>query len=169
MKTKHEVIDNFLSDDDFVRLRDIVINPNTAYFFQPHVNDAHKDNKNDLSIYLTHSVFKQDDEAIYSNLYHHFRKIFWEALNIKSLMRMKLNLYPRTSKIEVHEPHKDYPFSHKGCLFSFNTCDGATILADGTKVKSVANRALLFDPFENHSSTTTTDVKARFNMNVNYF
>ena len=43
------------------------------------------------------------------------------------------------------------------------------ILADGTKIKSVANRALLFDPFEFHSSTTTTDAKARFNMNVNYF
>jgi len=27
----------------------------------------------------------------------------------------------------------------------------------------------LFDPFEYHSSTTTTDVKARFNMNINYF
>lgn len=169
MKTEYKVIDNFLSNEDFERIRNVVINPNTAFFYQQDVNDEHKNNKNDLSIYFTHSLFKQDDEVIYSNLYHHFRKIFWEALNIKSLMRMKLNLYPRTSKIEVHEPHKDYPFSHKGCLFSFNTCDGATILADGTKVKSVANRALLFDPFENHSSTTTTDVKARFNMNVNYF
>ena len=167
MKTKHDVIDNFLSKDDFERLKNIVMNPFTAYFFQSDVNDNHKDE--DLSIYFTHSLFNQKDDVIYSNLYHNFRKTFWDALNIESLIRMKINCYPRTSKIEVHEAHQDYPFSHKACLYSFNTCDGATILEDGTKIKSVANRALLFDAHTHHSSTTTTDVKARFNVNINYF
>ena len=53
-------------------------------------------------------------------------------------------------------------------LLSLNTCDGYTKLKDGTKIDSVANRVLLFDPCEEHCSTTTTNVKARFNINVNY-
>ena len=88
---------------------------------------------------------------------------------MKALNRMKLNLYPRTDKIEVHEPHIDYDYDHKGCLFSFNTCDGYTKLEDGTKIQSVENRALLFNPSTLHSSTSTTNAKARINININYF
>ena len=50
-----------------------------------------------------------------------------------------------------------------------NTCDGYTKLKDGTKIDSVANRVLLFDPSKEHCSTTTTNVPARFNININYF
>ena len=74
MKTKHEVIDNFLSKEDFERLKNIAMNSLTSYFFQSDVNDNHKDE--DLSIYFTHSLFNQKDDAIYSNLYHNFSHIF---------------------------------------------------------------------------------------------
>jgi len=82
---------------------------------------------------------------------------------------MKLNCYPRTDTLQTHEFHRDYPFSHKGCLFGFNTCDGATVFEDGTRVDSVANRAILFDAHELHASTSCTNQKARFNLNINYF
>ena len=64
--------------------------------------------------------------------------------------------------------HIDYNFSHSGAILSLNTCDGYTKLEDGTKIDSVANRILLFDPGEEHASTTTTNVSARFNINMNY-
>ena len=95
--------------------------------------------------------------------------MFWKLLNMKSLIRAKLNLYMRTDKIEEHHPHTDFPFEHKGCVFSFNTCDGYTILNDGTKIESIENRALLFDSSKSHSSTSTTNAKGRFNVNFNYF
>ena len=53
-------------------------------------------------------------------------------------------------------------------MFYFNTCDGYTKLNDGTKVESVANRALFFDPSIPHQSTNCTNAKARFNININY-
>ena len=44
-----------------------------------------------------------------------------------------------------------------------------TLIFDGTKIDSIANRALLFDPSKLHSSTSCTDDKVRLNMNINYF
>ena len=49
-----------------------------------------------------------------------------------------------------------------------NTCNGFTILDDGTKIDSIENRALLFDPSKLHHSTTCTDEKVRINIILNY-
>lgn len=54
-------------------------------------------------------------------------------------------------------------------IFYLNTNDGFTILNGETKINSVENRILLFDPSELHSSTTCTNDKCRVNVNFNYF
>ena len=82
---------------------------------------------------------------------------------------MRANLYSNQGKIIEHANHIDYSFKHKGALFSLNTCDGFTVLKDGTKIQSVANRILLFDPSQPHHSSTCTDAKIRCNININYF
>lgn len=87
---------------------------------------------------------------------------------MKALLRIKLNFYAHTDKIYQHKMHHDYPFEHTGALLSLNTCDGGTILEDGSKHDSVANRMLFFDPSKLHASTTTTNQKGRFNMLINY-
>tara|TARA_B100000214_G_scaffold156453_1_gene112201 strand:- start:36 stop:536 length:501 start_codon:yes stop_codon:yes gene_type:complete len=166
MKTEHEVIDNFLSKDYFDELKKIVMSEEISWFFNTKINKFHKED--DFTSYFTHNLFNMSIPYIYSEYYKHFYK-FWSHLNMKALTRMKLNLYPRTDTLEIHEPHIDYDYDHKGCIFSFNTCDGYTILEDGTKIKSVENRALLFNPATKHSSTSTTNDKARINININYF
>ena len=65
--------------------------------------------------------------------------------------------------------HIDFDFSHKGAILYINSCNGYTKLEDGTKIDSVANRILFFDPSTPHCSTTTSDTTARFNINFNYF
>ena len=64
-------------------------------------------------------------------------------------------------KLEEHLPHTDYSFDNKGCVLSFNTCDGFTRLENGV-VNSVANRAVIFAAQKPHNSTSTTNAKARF-------
>jgi hypothetical protein len=88
---------------------------------------------------------------------------------MKALIRVKGNLYPSTSKLVEHDFHIDFPFKHKGALFSVNTCDGYTKLDDGTKIESIENRLLLFDASKNHASTTCTNTHVRVNINFNYF
>jgi hypothetical protein len=180
MKIEHEVIDNFFKKEEFERMRDIVMSEDIAWYWNAEINSFHKDSAGwrgrtspdavtkDLTGYLTHQLFNMQVNYIYSEHYKHFRG-FWEQLRMKALVRMKMNFYPRTGKVEIHEPHLDYPYDHKGCLFSFNTCDGFTQLEDGTRIESVANRALLFNPRTRHSSTSTTNDKGRFNININYF
>lgn len=161
---KYEVIDNFLAQEDFNRLVDM-LHQQVPFYFQKEINTEHK---NDNQFYMTHMLFNIEHDPMYSTFYKDY-KIILDKLKIKSLMRMKINLYPKTEKVETHKPHWDYNYEHKGCILSFNTCNGATILEDGTKIDSIANRALLFDPSKLHSSTSCTDDKVRLNMNINYF
>jgi len=167
--TKHQVIDNFLPEEDFKTLESIVIKShNFPWYFTPLINEFHNDNldSDDKSCYLTHLVY--NNMKINSDYFEDFKSIL-NKLNLKSLIRIKVNFYPNTEKLQIHKPHTDYSYSHKGCILYFNTCNGYTILQDGTKIETVRNRALLFDASLPHSSTSCTDKKARFNVNINYF
>ena len=165
-----KVIDNFLPTDEFKRLQKVVIEE-IPYYFKSKINDGHS--KEDNTCYLIHNLYNyQYFPALASEWLPHFKSIS-DRLEIISLMRMKINLYPRTDKFEMHVPHTDYRMPHKGCVLSFNTCNGGTVLLDDkgkeVMINSVENRAVLFDPSELHSSTSCTDAKARFNVNVNYY
>ena len=92
-----------------------------------------------------------------------------DKLNVKSLIRIKANLYHKTEKLIFHKPHLDYDFKHKGAILYLNTCNGYTVLNGGTKIKSVENTLLLFDSSKTHNSTNCTDKKIRLNININYF
>ena len=92
-----------------------------------------------------------------------------KLLDIKALIRIKINMYPNTEILKEHGMHIDFPFSHKTALLSINTCDGYTKLEDGTKIDSVANRILLFDASTPHTSSTCTNQPVRVNININYF
>ena len=92
-----------------------------------------------------------------------------DKLGGRCLIRIKANLYPNTEILHEHPMHEDTDYPSSGAIFSLNTCDGYTKLQDGTKINSVANRMLLFNPSEKHCSTTTTNVPMRFNININYF
>ena len=53
-------------------------------------------------------------------------------------------------------------------MFYLNTNDGYTLLEDGTKIKSIANRVLLFNPNDLHASTSTSDTNRRVTININW-
>jgi len=164
----YEVIDNFLPKEDFKILQET--EKIVPFYFQKIINEFHSaEFEKDTTFCMVHMLYNWENNCpSYTTLYNNYKIILYE-LEVKSLVRMKINLYPRTDKIENHKLHYDYPYEHKGCIFSLNTCNGATILEDGTEIKSVANRALLFDPSKEHSSTSCTNAKARLNVNINYF
>ena len=67
------------------------------------------------------------------------------------------------------EVQTELDYDHKAMIYYLNTNNGYTILKDGVKIKSIQNRALFFNPQEEHQSTTCTDLKCRMNININYF
>jgi len=164
MRNKYTVIDNFLNKEDFITLKNSIINKEFSWYFQDLINDNHS--KNDLTCYFTHLIYEHTPN---SSIYPMVFNLFFNKLKMKSLLRIKCNCFPSTEKIRINKEHVDFPFKHNGAVFSLNTCDGFTSLEDGTKIESIENRLLLFDSNKPHASSTCTNAKARFNMNFNYF
>lgn len=167
---KHEVIDNFLPEEQFKGLYNLITNPNQFSWFY-HDSIATDNDKDKSHFYFCHVFYSRGVPN--SNLFNELGNI-WDALDknnhsLKSLIRAKANLFTRTPTLVEHDMHKDYAFEHKGGLFSLNTCNGYTLLEDGTKINSVANRMLIFDASKNHASTSCTNENVRININFNFF
>ena len=182
---KYEIIDNFLDKAIFTKLQNLVCNsPVIPWQYNPRIEGLDEDGEQkmmpngqfDMSnvksqnwqlSYLCHPIY-----ADYYVQSEHFVDLLFPILNllqVNALVRAKINLYPCQETLTEHGKHKDFPFSHKGAIFSLNTCDGYTKLDDDTKIESVENRMLLLDSSIPHASTNTSNANARYNININYF
>ncbi len=135
------------------------------WFYIPNPSRIKGEDKN--LFYLTHLVY--DHTVISPFYYNEIIPYLNQKLNIKSLIKMKINMYTFTETIREHGMHIDAPYSHKAAILSINTCDGYTKLEDGTKIDSIENRILLFDASRPHAGSTTTNQSVRVNININYF
>ena len=90
-------------------------------------------------------------------------------LHIDALMRIKANLYASSYEHTIHAPHIDYDLFHVGALFYVTDCDAPTYMADGTEIESKANRLVIFNAANPHSSSAPTNVPYRITININYF
>ena len=159
-----KIIDNYLNQKDFLNIKNTLESSDFPWYYQKNINDSHLEK--DLDCYFTHYLFNQKNGK--SSFYHIVKPIL-NKLNVKALIRIKCNIYPRTEKLEIHKPHFDYTYKHKGAIFYVNTNDGKTILDKNKQIGSVENRLLLFEPHFLHKSTSTTNAKVRININFNYF
>ena len=156
-----KVIDNFLPKKIFEDIRQTFMSDKCPYYFNMTVSSEEEKTNH---FYFTHCLF--DENEVTSSVFNTVKPIL-KKLNINYLRRVKVNLYPRDTKLIKHQKHKDYPESHNGAIYAINTCNGGTYI--GKKfVKSIENRIILFDPSEFHSSTNCTDEQARLNINFNW-
>ena len=84
-----------------------------------------------------------------------------------NLVRAKAVLTPQTHTSQGSGYHVDYP-NMTTAAFYINTNNGYTKFKKGGKVKSIANRAVIFDSNLEHSGYTCTDEKVRVLVNFNY-
>jgi len=161
---QHEIIDDFLDKEQFKKVKNKLLHHNFGWYLSQAVTGT--DNKNKEHYNFTHKFYEHyriNSEA-FSDLLFIINK-----LQVKSLLRIKANLYPKTEKIIEHDFHVDYEFPHKSALYMINTNNGFTILEDGKKIETKENRMLLFDASEKHKSTTCTDDIYKCNIIFNYF
>ena len=158
----YEVVDNFLPQEEFNSIKNILMGNDFPWYYIPSVVDS-MDTDN---FYFVHTFF--DNLKVNSNYYIVLNPIL-QKLNIKALIRAKSNLYTGTKKLINHKKHIDYNFEHKGAVFYINTNNGFTVLDDSTKIKSVENRLLVFESHKIHNSTNCTNEQTRVNINFNYF
>ena len=171
---KPYIVDNFLSKEDFKKIVDIVSGPDINWHYSYSVADGSKEEDDMYFIHMLYmGLAEMPKDGVMppppknSDYYHFFEPLFAKLPDFKLLMRAKVNLYGRTPEIVHHPDHVDMKQEHMGALFSLNTCNGGTVIGD-EKFDSVANRILFFDPTQPHHSTSTTDVKRRVNININY-
>ena len=86
-----------------------------------------------------------------------------------ALLRLKLNLNPRTETHWFSGFHTDSRLSCTTSIFYLNTCNGATVFEEGGEIESVENRLVTFPSNLRHASKSTTNVKSRYVLNINYF
>lgn len=164
-KNGYEVIDNFIPEADFLKLKTLMMSDEFPWFYSPYITHENEKSVNNL-FYMTHMFHYHN--AIQSNHIDLLNPIL-SRIDIKAIIRIKANLYPNQGKLYQHVSHTDYRYKHQGALFSINTCNGGTIMHDGKKIDSIENRIIFFDPSKPHSSTNLTDSSVRINVNHNFF
>ena len=172
-----KVIDNWLTTSDFLVIKDLFHSPDTSWFRVPGISDntLTMEFLNPLDNYMfAHLVY--DHYVPLSDAFTRIKDIVEPALkkqlghDFRQIVRIKCNLYPRTSEVQTHPWHTDANdiLGLRGCLLALNTNDGFTGFEDGTEVDSVENRAIFFDSTERHHSTSCSNASFRLNMNINY-
>tara|TARA_B100000131_G_scaffold224717_1_gene216323 strand:- start:899 stop:1396 length:498 start_codon:yes stop_codon:yes gene_type:complete len=154
-----KVIDNFLSEYEFNTLRDYITSTDFPWYFGLVTSDS-------KIAQFVHTFYVNDAPT---PTWPHI-SFLRAKLNMAALVRIKVNLNPRTETLQVHRDafHIDYP-DITTAVFYLNTCDGYTLFEDGPKVNSVENRIVIFDSNMRHTGTSCTDKSGRLVMNINYF
>lgn len=160
--TEHSVIKGAFNISLIEQIKSVFLSPEFPWYFTPYVAEK---NSGD-GIYFSHHIYNNFSPS--SNHFDLFIPIL-NSLEVKSLVRIKVNLFPKSDELIEHNWHVDYEFPHKGAVIYLNDNNGFTILEDKTKIPSVQNNVLLFDPSLKHRSTNCTNEKVRLTVNLNYF
>ena len=165
MNKIYDIIPNFLPLNVFEPLYNKVFHENFPWHYSESV--VHPDYNDDYGLFYNNLYFHYGNKPdLVSEFFHEVAGPIIGRLGFERFIRIKINNYHRTESHRIHQFHTDQDEPHKICLYSFNNCNGYTELQDGTKLESIANRAVIFDGSIEHRSVTQTDVHRRINMNV---
>jgi len=157
-----KIIDEFLSIEEHIVLKNLMGSINFPWYFN---NGKVKLTEKLFDYQLSHVFY--DDNKINSNHFNNLQPLI-KKLNPLSLIRIKANLNPITNKLVVSEYHQDQNFKCKAAIYYLNDNNGYTMIGD-KKVKSKANRIVLFNANEKHYGTNSTNCNNRMLININYF
>ena len=160
--TEFRIVEDFLPPQYFLPLKEYMEGNSVPWYFRPRVADA-SDNSDS---YFTHTFYK--NSAPNSSDFPILEPIL-ERIDYKALIRVRANLYVAKKEFIEHGRHTDFPYEHQVMILYINTNNGFTRLEDGTKIDSIANRAVFFDASKPHNSTNCTDEPCRINLNISYF
>ena len=158
-----KIIKNFLDQQNFNNIKNTVIQFYFPWYLQNEINKFDKSGYG----YFTHSLFL--DSKINSPFYELIMPDIIKSLNIKFLIRARLNLYPKTSKTIKHAYHVDYKFKHMSAVYFINTNNGFLFFKNPSKkVKPESNKCVIFNGEHYHASSSCTDKSNRITLNINY-
>ena len=131
-----EVIDNFLPEEQFKMLRNILV----SSYFPWYYIDRQSYTSTENSFQFFHNFYREGDSP---SEYYSIIQPCLEKLKGK-LSRAKAVLTPKSESSRCSGYHIDYK-DMKTSTYYINTNNGWTEFEEGGKVESVANRMLIFD------------------------
>ena len=158
-----EVIDNFLPENDFIKLQSLILGEYFPWYYNDYVLTA-SSNFTSINYQFIHLFYK---DGVKSPLYLCVEP-FISKLKVKDLFRIKANLNLKTLNHEYGGYHFDPYMKGKIAVYYINNNNGWTQFKNGDRVNSIQNRMVIFDPRLEHSSVTCTDKKRRLVINFNY-
>ena len=174
-----KLIDNFLTEKEFVALRDVIMAPDFDWHFSPG-NDETDEERSSPGLF-THIIHGENDPFGHSSSC--FRLLFCSLLssgqfpglngNGVNLVRIRLNLnckFPEPCKYHYHLDMSLGPAAERWttAILYINTNNGYTEFENGTIVESVANRLVAFPAVWMHRGVSQTDEETRILINFNY-
>ena len=159
---KVEVIDYFLSQYHFDSLYSYFMGEDMVWFYKNHIVK-----EGDGGFQFTASICGEGKKFDTFS----FIEPCINRLGCNVLHRIKANLRPRTLLHRRSQYHTDVSGASdnlKTAIYYINTCNGYTKFKKGGKVKSVANRMVIFNHSMEHAGVSCTDKKRRLVINFNY-
>ena len=160
-----KVIDNFLDEKDFGRIKSMLNGSLFPWYYSPTVVAQNNDNQ----FQFCHMFYQNCKET--SDFINVLNPVLYK-LNPTALIRIKANLLLKTIDPVIHDYHADFDWKHKwwSAIFFINTNNGKTLFKNIDKeIISKENRIVIFDGRLEHTGTTCTDQRNRILINFNYF
>ena len=160
-----KIYKNFLPEKEFKIIKDMFYDKDFPWYYSPILIESSKNKKYDFQ--FVHLFY--DRSNVNSNFFKNF-EFFLKFIKAFSLLRLKANLLPQTSKNIEGGMHTDYSnknFITTGILY-INNNNGYTRFENGKIIKSEENKYVEFNSNIKHTGSTCTDQHTRIVLNVNY-
>lgn len=160
-----EVIDNYLPENYFRSLQDLILGNSFPWYWYPYVNVPDEERKHSQ---FTHGFFHYLQDNPWNSSYCKEIEDLIHSFKWEEILRVKANLIPQTATNIVSGFHVDDLNPHKVAIFYVNSSDGWTLFENGDRINCVENRIIFFDGSIKHSSVTSTNTQVRVVININY-
>ena len=160
-----KIIDDFLPSYHFNQLQSIIFGKSFPWYYYPGtVMERGSEIPKGPSQFV--STFYNEDRQYTASTFYIIDPVL-SYLNCQELKRVKANLNIKTLFHRKSGYHIDWR-NVTTAVYYLNTNNGWTEFEKGGKVKSVANRIVIFDSNLKHQGVTCTDEKRRVVLNFNY-
>jgi|13_taG_2_1085334.scaffolds.fasta_scaffold09389_3 hypothetical protein len=159
----YTIVDNFVEENIFEQFKHSTLQNNEVPFFPQNYDSYREDN----NFYLSHIIY-QNHKPKSSKVFSWLEQFVFPNLQIYILLKSSINLYTRTETQPQPKLERDYNYKFKTAILSLDTCNGYTILEDGTKFDSIQNRMIIFNSYTPYANVTCTDKNYKANLIINY-
>ena len=148
----------------FKQLQSVMMGTDFPWYYNEGIRSQNEKDK----YQFTHTLYDIRPPWNGERDFYYLVSSFFINLGMRKLYRVKANLNPRTIFHSEGGYHTDdFPCPYTA-VFYVNTNNGYTKIKGHGKVKSVANRLVIFDSSLKHSGFSCTDEKIRVVLNFNW-